>query len=66
MLKDIKTEIKNKFYKTSNSVKLLHDKLRAIQDKLAKAAAPSKKRLFKFWSLLATITALSAVAQCHA
>jgi len=48
-MKDIETEIRKRFYRpTVSSVKLYREKLRAIQDKVAEVAAPSRKRLFKF------------------
>lgn len=64
MNNDIETEIKNRFYRpTVSSVKLYRQRLKDAQNAAVKAPAARK---WKFWSLLVTISALSAVAQAHA
>ena len=41
-------------------------RLKEAQDAVVKAMTRSAARAWKFWSLLVTISALSAVAHCHA
>lgn len=66
-MNDIEVEIKNKFYRPSKrSIEIYREKMKAVHAAIEKATAPSKKRIAKLWSLLLTVTALSAVAHCHA
>jgi hypothetical protein len=66
-MNDIEVEIRNQFYRPSKrSIDIYREKMHALHATIDKATAPSKKRLFKLWSLLLTVAALSAVAQAHA
>lgn len=63
----VETEITRNFYRPAiSSVKLYRERPKEAQDAIVKAMTRSAARAWKFWSLLVTITALSAVAQCHA
>jgi hypothetical protein len=67
MNKDIETEIKHRFYRPAvSSVKLYREKLRAAQDAAVLGLTRAAARKWKFWSLLVTVSALSAAAQAHA
>jgi hypothetical protein len=61
---NIESEITNRFYRPARrSIEIYREKLRAIQDKAAAAAAPSRKRLCKFFSILIALSVLQIAAK---